>query len=144
MSNSLWPRGLQHTRLPCLTLSQSLLKFMSIESMMLSNYLILCGPLLFSPSVFPRIRVFSNELGLLQWVGSLHRAQSIRASVSASVLPMNIQCLFPLGLTGLISLLSKRFSRVFSSTKIQKHQFSGPQSSLWSNSHICTWLTEKL
>ena len=69
--------------------------------------------------------------------------QSIVASASASVLPMSIQGWFPLGLTGLISLQSKGLSRVFSSITIQKHQFIGTQPSLWSNSHICTWLLEK-
>ena len=69
--------------------------------------------------------------------------QSIGASTSASVLPMNTQGWFSLGLTGLISLLSRGLSRVFSSTTIQKHQFFGTQPSLWSNSHICTWLLEK-
>ena len=65
-------------------------------------------------------------------------------SIVASVLPMNIQSWFPLRLTGLISLLFKRLSRVFSRTTIQRHQFFGAQSSLWSNSHLCTWLLEKL
>ena len=69
--------------------------------------------------------------------------QSIGASASASVLPMNNQNLFHLELTSLISLLSKVFSRVFSSTTIQKHQFFKAQPSLWSNSHIHTWLPEK-
>ena len=69
--------------------------------------------------------------------------QSIGASASASVLPMDIQGLFPLGLTGLISLQSKGLSRVFSSTTVQKHQFFGTQLSLWSNSHIHTCLLEK-
>ena len=64
--------------------------------------------------------------------------QSIEASTSASVLPMNIQGLFPLGLTDLVSLQSKGLSRVFSSTTVQKHQFFGAQPSLWSNSHIHT------
>ena len=62
--------------------------------------------------------------------------QSIGAS--ASVLPVNVQGWFPLGLIGLISLLYKGLSRVFSSTTIQKHQFFGCQTSLWSNAHICT------
>ena len=62
---------------------------------------------------------------------------------SASVLPMNIQCWFPLGLTGLISLLSRGLSRVFSSTTIRKQQFFGDQPSFWSNSHIATWLLKK-
>ena len=69
--------------------------------------------------------------------------QSIGASASASVLPTNIQAWFPLGLTGLISLLSKGLSRVFSNITVQKHQFFGAQPSLWSNSHIPTWLLEK-
>ena len=67
--------------------------------------------------------------------------QRIRAS--ASVLPMNIQGWFPLGLTNFISLLSRGLSRVFSSTTVQMHQFFSTQSSLWSSSHIHTWLLEK-
>ena len=69
--------------------------------------------------------------------------QSIRASASASVLPMNIQDWFPLGWTGLIASLSKGLSRVFSITPIQKHQSVSTQPSLWSDSHNCTWLLEK-
>ena len=69
--------------------------------------------------------------------------QSIGTSASASVLPMNMQDWFPLGLTGLISLLSKGLWRVFSSTTIQKHQFVGDQPSLQFNSHIHPWLLEK-
>ena len=63
--------------------------------------------------------------------------QSIGASAWASILPMSIQGWYPFGLTGLIPVLSKGFSRIFSSTTIQKHQFFGAQPSLWSNSHIC-------
>jgi len=70
-------------------------------------------------------------------------SQSIRASASASVLSMNIQSWFPLGLTGLISLQSKGLSGVFSIATIQKHQFFRSQPSSWSNSHIHTWLLEK-
>ena len=69
--------------------------------------------------------------------------QSIGASASASVFPMNSQSWFPLGLTGLISLQSKGLSRVFSNTTVWKHQFFGAQPSLWSNSHTRTWLLEK-
>ena len=69
--------------------------------------------------------------------------QSIRTSSLASVLPMNIQGWFPLGLTGLISLLSKLLSRVFCNTTVQKHHFFGTQLSLWSNSHIHRWLLKK-
>ena len=65
------------------------------------------------------------------------------ASASASVLPMNIQGWFSLGWIGWISLQSKGLSRVFSNTTVQKHQFFGPQLSLWSNSYIHTWLLEK-
>ena len=69
--------------------------------------------------------------------------QRIGVSASASVLPMNIQDLFPLGLTGLISLQSKGLSRVFSNTTVQKHQLFSNQLPLWSNSCIHTWLLEK-
>ena len=110
---------------------------MSIESVMLSNHLILCCPLLLLPSVFPSSKVFYNE-------SPLHLGgQCIGASASASVLPVNIQGWFPFGLTALISLLSKGLSRVFSSTTIWKHQFFGSQPSLWFSYHIHTWLLEK-
>ena len=69
--------------------------------------------------------------------------QSIGSSASTSVLPVNIQSWFLLGLIGFISLLSKGLSRVFSSTTIEKHQFFSSQPYLWSNSYICTWLLEK-
>ena len=109
----------------------SLLKFMSIESVMPFNHLILCRPLLLS-SIFLSIRVFSNESALC--IGD----QSIGDSASALVLPMSIQDWFALGFSGLISLLSKGFSRVFFNTTAWKHQFFSAQSSLWSNSHIHT------
>ena len=98
------------------TNSWSLPSFLSIESVMLSDHLILCRPLLLLPSIFPSIGVFSSEKHLTTSGG-----QSIGASASASVLPMNIQGWFPLGWTGLISLQSKGLSKVFSSTTIQKH-----------------------
>ena len=116
------------------TICWSLLKLMSIEMVMPSNHLILCHPLLLLPSIFPSISVFSMS----QLFASGGR--SIGASVSAPVLPMNIQGWFSLGLTGLISLLSKGLPRVFFSMKIQKHQFFNTRSSLWSNSHIHPWL----
>ena len=119
------------------TVSQSFFKLKSIELVKPSNHLILCHPLLLLPSIFSSIRVFSSEL-------ALHiSGQSTGASASSAVLPMNIQDWFPLGLTGLISLQSKGLSRVVSSTTVWKHQFFIAQSSLWSNSHICTWLLEK-
>ena len=73
----------------------------------------------------------------------LSDGQSIGDSASASVSPMTIQDWFPLGLTGLISLQSKGLSRVFSNITVQKHQFLGIQPSLWSNSHVHTWLLGK-
>ena len=94
------------------------------------------------PSSPPALSL-SHHRGLFQFRLLASGGQSIGASVSATVLPMNIQGWFPLGLTGLISLLSKRLSRVFSNTTIGRHQFFGPQPSLWSNSHIRTWLLEK-
>ena len=118
--------------------SPSSLKLLSTESVMPSNHLILCHSPLPLPSIFPIISVFSNESALhVRW-------PSIGTSASASVLPVNIQGWYPLGLTGLISLLSKGLSRVFSSTTVWKHQsFFSTQSSLWSNSHIRRWLLEK-
>ena len=118
------------------TISLSLLKPMSTESVMPSNHLILYLPLLL-PSIFPGIRVFSGELALHIWW------LRIGASASLSVLAMTIQGWYPLGLTGLISLLPKELSRVFSSITVRKHQFFGTQPSLWSNSYIQMWLMEK-
>ena len=112
-------------------------RFMSIESVMPSNHLNLCHPLFLLPSVFPSIRVFLMS----QLFAS--GGQSVGTSASASVLPMNIQVWFPLGWTGLISLLSKRLSRVFSNTPVKKRQFFSAQLSLWSNFHIHTRLLEK-
>ena len=109
---------------PSFTISRSLLRLMSIESVTPSNYLILCHPLLLLPSIFPSIRVFSNESALhIRW-------PNMGASALTSVLPMNIRNWFPLELTGLISLQSKELS-------LALNLF------LWSNSHICTWLLEK-
>ena len=86
----------------------------------------------------------SQHQGLFQWVNSSHQvAKVLELQPKPSVLPMNIQGWFPLGLIALISLKSKGLSRVFYSTTIWKHQFFGTQLSLWSNCHICTWLLEK-
>ena len=115
------PRIVAHQAPLSSTVSQTFLKLMSIESVMLSNHLILCRSLLFLSSIFPSIRVFSNEL--LYTSGG----QSIGASATQSVLPMDVQGWFPLGLTGLTLLLSKGLSRVFSNTTAQKHQFFGFQ-----------------
>ena len=114
-----------------ITNSRSPPKPMSIVSVMPSNHLILCCPLLLLFSTFPRIRVFSNESALrIRW-------PNIGVSASASVLPMNSQDWSPLGWTGWTSLQSKGLSRVFSSTTIWKHQFFGTQScfELWQWNH---------
>ena len=132
----------------------NLLKLMSIELVMPSNHLILCCPLLLLPSIFPSIRVVSNESVLqIRWP-KYHLELQLQeppgasasvppgASASGTVFPMNIQDWFPLGWTGLISLLSKGLSRVFPNTTVQKHQFFHAQLSLRSNTHVHTWLLE--
>ena len=139
MFNSLWLHELQHARFPCpslspivcsnscplgqwchQTISSSVIPFSS------------CPQSFPDSGFFPMSRLFASG------------GQSTGASSSASVLPMNIQGWFLLRLTGLISLRSKGLSRVFSSTTVQKDQFFGAQPSLWSSSHICAWLPEKL
>ena len=135
VSDSATPRTAAHQASLSFTVSQTLLRLMSIELVMPSNHLILCYPLLFLPSIFSSIRVFA--------VSRLFTSSGQSIGASASVLPVNIQGWFPLGLTGLISLLFKGLSRVFSGTTVQKHQFFGAQPPLWSNSHIHTWLLEK-
>ena len=136
VSDSLQPHGLQHTRLPCPsptpgacsnscplcrwshpTISSSVIHFSHLQSFPASES-------------FPMSRFF------------IAGGQSIGVSASPSVLPMNIQDWFPFWWTGWISLQSKVLSGVFSNTTVQKHQFFGSQLSLWSNSHIHTWLLE--
>ena len=173
-----------------ITNSQSSPKPMSIESVIPPNDLILCHPLLLLPSIFPSIRVFSNESALsirwpkywslsfkvspssehsalisfrMDWLDllavqgtlkSLHQYHSLKASIlqrsafftaqlSHLYIPMNTQEWSPLRWTGWISLQSKGLSRVFSNTTVQKNQFFNAQLSLWSNSHVHTWLLEK-
>ena len=112
---SVSPRAAVHQASLSFPISQCLLKFMPTELVMLSNHLILCCPLLM-PSIFPSIRVFP-----MSWLFA-SGGQNIRASASVSVLLMNVQGWFPLGLTGLIPLQPKGLSRILSSTTIQKHQ----------------------
>ena len=131
MPNSLWLRGLQHTRLSCPSLSPGVCS----NSCPLSRW---CHPTIWS-SVIP----FSSCLQALPASGSspvswLFTSVGQIIGASASVLPQNIQGWFSLGLTGWTSLLAKGPSRVFFSTVIRKHQFFGTQPSLWSNSHIYT------
>ena len=143
MSYSLRPHGLQHAKLPCPPPS---LKVFS-NSCPLSQW---CHPKI-SSSVFGIISIpFSSCLQSFPALGSFPMSllftsgnQSIGVSASASVLPMNIQDWFLLGLIGWISLLSKGLSRVMSNTTVQKHQFFGAQPFLLSSTHICTWLLEK-
>ena len=148
VSDSLWPCGLQHARLPSFTISQSLLRLMSLESVMPSNRLILFCPLHLLPSIVPSIREHTGKMCvpntsfLMCWLFT-SGGQKTAASASVSALPMNIQDWFPLGLTGLITLQSKGLSRVCSNTTVRKHQFFVAQPSLWSNSHVCTRLLEK-
>ena len=131
------PWTTEHQASLSITNSQSSPKPMSIESVIPSNHLILCHPLLLLPSIFPSIRVFSNESALcIKWP----KYWSFSFSISPS---NNIQDSFPLGWTGWISLQSKGLSRVFSNTTVQKHQFFGTQLSSQSNSHIHTWPLEK-
>ena len=137
VSDSLPPHGLQHTRPPCPsptpgaysnscpssqwchpTISSSIIPFSCLQSFPASGS-------------FPRSQRFASG------------GQSIGVSASASVLPMNIQDWFPLGLTGLISSLSRGLSRVLSNITVQKHPFFDTQLSWWSNSYIHTWLMEK-
>ena len=130
-----WIVGLQASL--SITNSQSLLKLMSIESVMPSNHFILCVPFSFCLQSFPA----SGSFQMSPFFAS--GGQSIGASASASVPPVNIQDWFPLGWTGWTSLQSEGLPRIFSNTAVQKHQFFSAKSSLWSCSHIHTWLLEK-
>ena len=137
MSNSLRPHEL-HTRPPCPSPTPGVRPNSCASSQW-------CHPAS-SSSVMPlssclQSFLTSGSLPVRQLFTS--GSQSIGASALASVLPMNIQDWFPLQLTGLISLQSKRLSKVFSNTTVQKHQFFGTQFSLWSKSHIHTWPLEK-
>ena len=138
MSDSLQPHRLQHARLPCPSPSPGACS----NSCPLSQW--------YHPTISSSVIPFSSCLQSFPASGSFLMSQlfesggqSMGASASTSVLPMKIQDWFPLGLTGLISLQSKGLSRVFSNTTVQKHQFFSTQPSLWSNSHIPTWLLEK-
>ena len=138
VSDSLRPHGLQQARVPSPSLSPGVCS----SSGPLNRW---CHPTILS-SVVP----FSSCLQSFPASGSFLMSQlfasggqSIGVSASSSVLPMNIQDWFTLVLTGLISLLSKGLSRVFSNTTVQKHQLFSALPYSWSNSHIHTWLLEK-
>ena len=138
-SDSLWPHGLQH-EMSGFSVLHDLPEPAQIHVHWVCDAIQWSHPVLpfssclqsFPPSgSFPMTQLFASG------------GQSIGASASASFLSMNIQSWFPLGLTSLISLLSKGLSRVFSSTIKQKHQLLSIQPSLWPSSHIHTWLFEK-
>ena len=136
MSDSLQPYRLQHAKLFCTPLSPRVCSdsgplswwcYLTISSS--AAVFFFCLHSFLASGSFPMSWLFAST------------GQSIGASASESV---NIQDWFPLGLTGLISLLSKELSSVFSGTTIWNYQFFRAQHSLWSNSYICTWLLEKL
>ena len=134
MFDSLRPHRLKHTRLPCPSPTPRACSN-SCPSSLWWHQTIPSSVIRFSSCLQSfSIRVFFNE--------SFFVSGGQNIGVSASVLPMSIQDWLPLGLTGWISLLSKGLIRVFSKTTVQKHQFFGAQLSLWSNSHIHTWLLE--
>ena len=138
VSDSLQPHGLLHSRSPCPSPTPRVYS----DSSPLSQW----WPPIISSCFIPfssRLQSFpaSGSFQISQFFAS--GGQSIGASASVSVLPMNIQDWSPLGWTGWISLQSKGLSGVFSNTTVQKHQFFGTQLSLWSSSHIRTWLLEK-
>ena len=138
LSDSLRPHWLQHARLPCPSPAPRAYS----NSCPLSQW---CHATI-SSSIVP----FSSHLQSFPASGSFQMShffawhgQNIGVSASTSVLPMNTQDWSPLGWTAWISLQCKGLSRVFSNTTVQKHQFFSAQLSLWSNSHIYTWLLEK-
>ena len=137
-SDSLRPHGPQHARPPCPSPTPRVCS----NSCPLHRW---CHPTN-SHSVVPfssYLQYFPTSVSFpVNWLFILS-GQSIGASASASVLPMNIQGWFPLRLTGLMSSQSKGLSRVFSNTTVQNHQCFGAQLSSWSNSHTHTWLLEK-
>ena len=124
MSNSLWSHGLQHARLPCPPLSPG------VCSNSLSRWCSLTSPSSAAPSSFYRQSFPASESFPMT---QLFTSDGQGIGASASVLLMNIQVRIPLELTGLISLLSRELSRVFSSTTIQNHQFFSTQPSSWAN-----------
>ena len=131
----LWPHGLQHVRFPCPSLCPGVCSNSCPLSRWCSLTISSSAAYLFCLQSFPASVSFP--------VSQLFTLGGQIVGASALVLPMSIQCWFPLGLIGLISLQSKGLSNAFSNTTIQKHQFFGAQPSLWSNSHIHTRLLEK-
>ena len=134
VSASSGPHGLQHARLPCLSLSPGVCS----NSFSLSQ---LCHPTISSfVSPSPPVLNLSQHQGLFQWVSSLHQVARLLELQHQSFQWIFRVLFFFLWLTGLISLLPKGLSRVFSKTTVPKHQFFSIQLSLWSSCHICAWL----
>ena len=165
VSDSLWPHGLQHSRLPCLSPTPEACSN-SCPLSQWSHPTILSSVVPFCPQIFPSIRVFSSESVFhIRWPTYWSFSFSISPSNEYSGLIsfridwldlLTVQGILKsllqhhssnawllLRLPGLISLLSKRLSRVFSNITIKKHQLFSTQPSLWSNSHIHSWLLEK-
>ena len=137
MSNSLQPHGLQHVRFPRPSPSPRVCSN-SCPLCWWWHPVPSCSVAPFCLQSFPASGSFSKSQLFTRG------GQSIGVSASASVLPMNTQDWSPLGWTGWISLQTKGLSRAFSNTTVQKHRFFGAQFSLWSTSHIHTWLLEKM
>ena len=136
MSNSLWPHGLQHARLPCPPPTPAAYSNSSPLHRLCHRTISFCCPIL-PPSIFRSIRVFSNE-------SVLHIRWPKYWSYSFSISPSNeYSRLISFMIDRLIFMQSKGHPRVFSNTIVQKHQFFGVPFSLLSNSHIHTWLPEK-
>ena len=138
MSNSLPPHGLQHARLPCPSLTPgACLNSCPTKLVRPSNHLILCHPLLLLPSVFPSIRVFSSEsVFRIRWSKYWSFSFSIRPSNEYSgLISFRIHWLDFLAVQGTLKSLLQHLS--------SKHHFLSTQLSLWSNSHIHTWLLKK-
>ena len=131
------PQTASHQASLSITNYRSLLKLMSVKPVMLFNYLILCRPLLLPPSIFPSIRVFSNESVLcIRWPKHWRFSFSISPYKEYSgLISFRMDWLDLLAVQGTL--------KVFSNTTDQKHQFFSAQTSLRSNSHIPTWLLEK-
>ena len=138
LSDSLWPHGLQHTRLPGPSPSP---RVCSTRVHWVGNAIQLSHPLSCpSPPAFN----LSQHQGLFQWVSCSHKvAKVLELLLQHQFFQWIFRVDFHLGLTVLVSLLSEGVSRVFSSTTVWKHQFLSARPSLWSNSLIHTWLLQK-
>ena len=137
VSDSLWLHGLQHARLLCPSLTPGDCSNLCPSSQW-------CHPTISVIPFYSHFQYFPASRSFQTRQLFTSGGQSIGASALALVLPMEIQTLYLLGLTSLMSLKSKGLSKVFSNTTVHKHQFFSAQLSLWCNSHIHTWLLEKL